>query len=384
MIRFLAIPEHESIKKRLTYIAQHSQVPHAQLFWGPEGSAQLTLALAFATYLNCQDRLSEDACGQCPSCLKMQKLIHPDVKFVFPTSATKQITGKEVVSNSFLKSWRSFVHEHPYGNASDWSYYAGSEHKQLHIPREEARHITQHVSLKPLEGAYKIVLIWLPEYLHHTAANALLKVLEEPPPHTVFLLVSTIPERLPSTIRSRTQQVHVPAFTDEAIAHLLNQQHSLPQEQLAQVITLANGNLNKALKLTGDTQGDDFSQFKAWMRLCYTQDLTQLVAQAESFQQLQKEGQRNFLVYALHMLREALLVRFTQRKLSRVTAEEQEFTERLGQSLAYGQIKAYSAWLNQACYYIGRNANPKILFLDLSLKMAQAFQKREQKGAYTS
>lgn len=372
---FLAIPGHKAIKKRLIYLAQHNQVPHAQLFWGPEGSAQLSLALAFATYLNCQDRLTEDACGQCPSCLKMYKLIHPDVKFVFPTSPTKQITGKEVVNNSLLKAWRSFVQEQPYGHVGDWSYHVGSEHRQLHIPREEARQITQHVSLKALEGGYKIVLIWLPEYLHHTAANALLKILEEPLPHTIFLLVSTTPERLFSTIRSRTQQVYIPTFTDEAIAHLLTQQYSLSQEQLTQVVTLANGNLNKALKLTGDMQGDDFGQFKSWMRLCYAQDLTQLIVQAERFQQLQKEGQKNLLVYTLHMLREALLMRFTQCKLSRITPEEQAFAKKLGKSLAYGQIKVFSTWLNQAFYYVERNANPKILFLDLSLKMAQAFQK---------
>jgi len=381
---FIDIPEHKPIKARLVYIAQHNQVPHAQLFWGPEGSAQLTLALAFATYLNCQHRLAEDACGQCPSCLKMHKLIHPDVKFVFPTSPTKQITGKEVVSNSFLKTWRSFIQEQPYGHASDWSYYMGTEHKQLSIPREEARHITQHVSLKALEGAYKVVLIWLPEYLHTTAANALLKVLEEPPPHSIFLLVSMAPERILTTIRSRTQQTHVPAFTDTAITHLLTQQHALPQEKLAQIVTLANGNFNQALKLAGDSQGDEFGQFKAWMRLCYAKNWTQLVAQAERFQQWPKEGQRNFLVYALHILREALLMRFTHHKLSRVTAAEQAFAKKLGQSLAYEQVKVFNTWLNQACYHIERNANPKLLFLHLSLNIAQVFQEHGQAVAQAS
>lgn len=372
-MRFIAIPAHQPIKKRLAHIAQHNQVPHAPLFWGPEGSAQLTLALAFATYLNCQHRLANDACGQCAACRKMHKLIHPDVKFVFPISPTKQITGKDVVSNSFLKTWRSFVQAYPYGNTSDWSYHLGSEHKQLAIPREEARHITQHISLKALEGAYKIVLVWLPEYLHPAAANALLKVLEEPPPNTIFLLVSMAPEKILNTIRSRTQPIHVPAFTNESIAHLLTQQHTLSQEQLTQVVTLADGNLNKALKLAVDAQGDDFKQFTTWMRVCYVQDLAQLVAQAEAFQQLSREEQKNFLVYALHMLREVLIIYFGRESLTRTTKTARVFNQKLGQALTYQQIKCYTTWLNQACNYLERNANPKLLLLDLSLRIARAF-----------
>lgn len=370
---FITIPAYQLIKKQLIHIAQQNQVPHAQLFWGPEGSAQLPLALAFATYLNCQHRLANDACGQCPSCQKMHKLIHPDVKFVFPTSPTRQITGKDVVSNSFLKPWRSFVQAHPYGNASDWSYYVGSEHKQLATPREEARHITQHVSFKALEGAYKVVLVWLPEYLHPASANALLKVLEEPPPYTIFLLVSVAPEKLMNTIRSRTQSIYVPAFTDESIAQLLAQQHDLAQEQIAQVVTLANGNVNKALKLAVDAQGDDLKQFATWMRACYAQDLGRLVVHAEAFQQLPREGQKNFLVYALHMLREVLIIHVGQTTLARTTKAEQAFNQKLAQTLTYQQLKCYATWLNQACNHLTRNANPKLLLLDLSLRIARAF-----------
>ncbi|MEM7383146.1 MAG: DNA polymerase III subunit delta [Bacteroidota bacterium] len=372
-MRFTAIPAQQSIKQQLLHVAQGNQVPHAQLFWGSEGSAQLPLALAFATYLNCQHRLHDDACGQCSSCRKMHKLIHPDVKFVFPTSAAKHITGKDVVSNSFLAPWRSFVHAYPYGSVSDWSYYVGSEHKQLAIPREEARHITQHVSFKALEGAYKVVLVWLPEYLHPTAANALLKVLEEPPPYTIFLLASIVPERIMGTIRSRTQAIYVPAFTDESIAHLLTQQHTLAPEQVAQVVTLADGNVSKALKLALDTQGGDLKQFATWMRACYAQDLERLVAQAEVFQQLPRAGQKNFLVYALHMLREVLIIHVGQTTLARTTKAEQALNQKLGQTLTYPQLKCYATWLNQACNHLTRNANAKLLFLDLSLRISRAF-----------
>lgn len=372
-MQFVPIPAHQPLKQQLIHVAQGNQVPHAQLFWGSEGSSQLSLALAFATYLNCQHRLADDACGQCPSCRKMHKLIHPDVKFVFPTSATKHIAGKDVVSNSFLGPWRSFVHAHPYGSIGDWSGYIGSEHKQLAIPREEARHIAQHVSFKALEGTYKVVLVWLPEYLHPAAANALLSVLEEPPPHTIFLLASIAPEKIMNTIRSRTQAIYVPAFTDEAITQLLTEHHTLAPEQIASVVTLADGNVNKAFKLAVDVQGDDLERFATWMRACYAQNLSQLVAQAEAFQQLPREGQRNFLAYALHMLREVLIMHVGQTSLARTTKTEQAFNQKLGQTLTYPQLKCYVTWINQACNQLTRNANAKLLWLDLSLRISRAF-----------
>ena len=370
---FAAIHGYTSIKRYLIHIAQTHQVPHAQIFRGPEGNASLSLALAFITYLNCRHRLREDACGQCDSCLKMKKLVHPDVKFVFPTSATKQITGKEVVSVNFLKTWRTFIHENPYGHASDWSYYLNSENKQLSISKEEARGIIQAISFKAFEGVYKVVLIWLPEYLHITAANALLKVVEEPSPRTLFLFVSIYPDRVIDTIHSRAQQIYIPAFTDQALSTMLLQKHPLDQEQLGQIRLLADGNLNKAFKLVENMAGGYFDDFKAWMRSCYSHNLTQLVAQAETFQKMPKVGQRNFLVYSLHMLREALVLNFIQVGLARVTHEEQEFTQKLRKTLTHQQIKEWITWLNHAHDCIERHVNPRILYLDLSLRIARTF-----------
>lgn len=373
-MHFAAIQGYEATKQRLLQMANTAQVPHAQLFWGPEGNASLPLALAFAAYLSCQNRLPEDACGQCASCKAMQKGVHPDVKFVFPTCATSKLTGKDVVSTNFLQPWRTFLHEQPYGQLRDWSHHLNSENKQLSIAREEAREIVQCVSYKAFEGKYKMVLIWLPEYLHPTAANALLKVLEEPPPHTLFLLVSVKPEKVLGTIRSRTQQVHIPAFTDEALASMLTQQQALAPTQLAQITLLADGNLNKALQLLAQTTGTYFDHFKAWMRLCYAHDWTQLVAQATAFQEMPKEGQKNFLAYALHMLRETLMASFAQAALARTTAIEQEFTQKLSKALTHQQIKTYATWLNQAHYYLERYVNAKMLYLDLSLKIARNFR----------
>ena len=373
-MRFAAIPGYHSPKKYLVNTLSAQQRPHAQLFWGPEGNASLPLALAFVTYLNCEQRTTEDACGRCPSCLQMQKLAHPNVKFVFPTSATKQITGKEVVSTNFLSLWRDFVQENPYRQAEDWSQYLDSASKQLSIGREEAREILQSVSLKAFNNQYKVVLIWLPEYLHSTAANALLKVIEEPPPRTLFLLVSTAPDRVLGTIRSRTQQLYVPPFTDEAMASLLKQQEELGEAQLRQIIMLADGNLNRALKLVKQMEGVYFDTFQTWMRLCYAQDFTKLLAHAEDFQAWSRVAQRNFLAYALHLLRAAVVLPFAAIGITRITQTEQVFVQKLRKNLTHAQLKTWITWLTRADYYLERNANPRILYLDLSLQLARSFQ----------
>lgn len=373
-MRFAAIQGYDTLKKYLVSIFTDQQVPHAQLFWGPEGNASLPLALAFVTYLNCEQRVEEDACGKCSSCLQMQKLAHPNVKFVFPTSATKQLAGKEVVSTNFLSLWRDFVRKNPYGQAEDWSQHLDGAGKQLSISREEARGILQNVSLKAFNNQYKVVLIWLPEYLHSTTANALLKVIEEPPPHTLFLLISAAPDRVLGTIRSRTQQVYIPAFTDEALADILKEREVLDQHQLKQITVLADGNMNKAFKLVKQMEGIYFNAFQTWMRLCYAHNFTKLLAQADEFQAWSKVEQRNFLAYALHLLREAVIMPFAEVGLTRVTQAERFFTQNLGKTLTTPKLKKWIMWLSQADYYLERNANPRMLHLDLSLKLTHSFK----------
>lgn len=372
-MQFAAIQSHQSLKERLIDQVRQHRVPHAQLFWGPEGNASLPLVRAFITYLYCQHPLKEDACGKCSPCRQVQKLVHPDVTFVFPTSTPQQTTPKGKGSTYFMKTWRSFLHEHPYGQASDWSCYLNSEKKQLSIAREETRGIVQGASLKGFENSYKVILIWLPEYLHPAAANALLKVIEEPPSATLFLLVSHNPEKVMETIRSRVQQIHVPAFTDEALVKMLEQRYTLEQERLTQIVLLAEGNFNKALKLVEKAEEKHFTRLRSWMRLCYACDFTQLTDEAANFQALPSADQRSFLVYALHLLREALVLHFAQNALTRIPSLEQAFVKKLKQQLKHQQVKTWINWLNKACYCIERNANPRLLYLDLSLRIAHNF-----------
>jgi DNA polymerase-3 subunit delta' len=180
-MRFEEIPGLADVKTKLLRTVEAGKVAHAQLFSGPEGSANLSMALAYATLLNCTNRNNEDSCGECASCKKADKLIHPDLHLIFPVSSAKNKTGKDVVSDTFISDWREFVFQNPYAGPMEWSMAFGGENKQLNISREESRNIIKKLSLKSYEGEYKIMLIWLVEYMHPSAANALLKLLEEPP-----------------------------------------------------------------------------------------------------------------------------------------------------------------------------------------------------------
>jgi len=380
-MQFANIPAHIQLKSRLIYLAKSGQIPHAHLFWGPPGSASLTLAMAFATYLNCHNQLPEDACGHCKSCVKMGHLTHPDLKFVFPIHTTKTSSESEVTSNHFLKMWYPFVQERPYGDLSDWSHHIGAEHKQLIIPTAEAKYINQYASFQVFEGPYKIILIWLPEYLHANAANALLKLVEDPPSKTIFLFVSMNANRLLSTLRSRLQQVFVPPFTDEATEQLIAQKHQLSPQKLSQIVGLAEGNLNKAYKLIAEIQDGFLEEFTDWMRACYAQDFTKLMKYVERFQEIQKENQKNFLIYSLYMMRQILLVQLGSEKMVRAYETERQLAEKLGQILNDMAIRKIYTWLNEAHYHIERNLNTKILFLNLSLRITEIFQEIRSKTA---
>ena len=372
-MHFAAIQGYASLKQRLIHMVQTGQVPHAQLFWGPAGSASLPLARAFVAYFHCQHRHATDACGRCPACRKVQKHIHPDVKFVFPTSAPRQRPGKGALGAQGLQHWRTFLQEQPYGLASDWSAHLGSEGKPLIIPKEAARGILQDVSLKAFVGQGRVILIWLPEYFHPAAANALLKVVEEPPRHTLFLLVSEQPAKVLGTLRSRMQLVYVPPCTDEALASLLTQERALSQTQLAQVLPLAGGSLSRARGLLAPGGEDYFARCKEWLRWCYAQDWPHLVAQAGVFQALPRAGQQHWLAYALHLLREAVVAHFGPGGLSKDTVAVQQFAWRLRQTLSQQQLRECIGWLDRAGYYLERHVHPKLLYLHLSLQIGSTF-----------
>lgn len=374
-MKFSDISGYESLKTQLIQSVVSDQIAHAQLFLGPQGGPNLALALAFSTFINCQNRTPEDSCGECAACQKNAKLVHPDVHFAFPVSATKKIKAKDVISIKFLSEWRNFVIQDPYNTAGGWNSYFGGENKQLNISRQESREIIKNLSLKPFEGLYKIMIIWLPEYMHPAAANALLKILEEPPRNTLFLLVSNDESKLLSTILSRTQIVHIRPFSDKEIKELLINQHFIEEDKAGQIAHLVDGNINEALRLAREVEDDSHKMFRDWMRLCYMGDLMELTKWTEKFNAMTKVAQQTLFHYGLSMMREALIVGNDELDLSRLMGEEFEFVKNFSKILSFESIEKISNILNEAFYHIERNAHSKILFLSVSLKIVEIFQK---------
>lgn len=365
---FQHIPGLENTKRTLIASVKNHHIAHGQLFFGAEGSAGLAMALAYATYINCENKQENDSCGECPACQKNLKYIFPDLHFVFPVSSTKTKT-KDISSRVFLKEWRTFLQENPYANLSQWGAFFGGENKQLSISVEESRGIIKTLSLKAFEGEYKILILWMPEMMNAASANAMLKVLEEPPAKTLFLLVTGDPEKIITTILSRTQLVRIPAFTDDEIVQELKGKYEVDEKKARQIAYLADGNMNEAFRLKEEIEENNEELFRDWMRTCYKRDYTDLVGRAEDFQKMGKEMQKNYFQFGLNMLRESLIFISAGQDLLRLQEKEQQFMENFSKVLDLGKIDAISQQLNQAYYHLERNANPKILFLDVSLRI---------------
>lgn len=359
---------HE-VKKYLINSVTSNHLAHAQLFIGPEGSANLAMALAFATYLNCESPNEDDACGVCPACIKTGKFVHPDLHFVYPVSATKKSGTKDLVSTSFISEWRTFLKEQPYGLISDWSNAYGGENKQGNISKLESRHIIKNLSLKAFEGKYKIMIIWMPEYMHPAAANGILKVLEEPPEKTIFLLVAHDINKLLTTILSRTQKVKIPAFSDDELeAYMMKK--GIESTKARQIVHMTDGNLNEALKLLDQAEDDTHKMFRDWMRFCFTRDFTKMVEWSDHYQKMNKVSQKTLLMYGLTMMRETLIANYSPGNLQRLQGEELDFIKNFSKVISADKMEKITDKLNQAYYHLERNANAKILFTDLSLRIA--------------
>lgn len=375
---FSSIPGLTETKEKLIKAIQNNHLAHALLFHGPEGSANLTMALALATYVNCKNPGATDACGQCDSCLKMAKLIHPDVGFTFPVPGSLMGDGEDNKKKvDILSPWRTFVINQPYGNLPDWNYHNSFDNKQLNISKNAAKQIIQTLSLKSFEGGYKIMLIWFPEYMHVNAANAILKILEEPPEKTLFLMITHQPDRLLTTILSRTQKILVRAFHDEEIKqHLISSNISTP-EAAAQIAPLADGSMREAFQLADQVQDENTVKFRNWMRICFNLEINNILAMSDEFFSSDKEAQKALLLTGLTVLRESLLKRSQLDTLMRTSPSDREFIENFSlKAMTEGKIiKLYEA-LNTAYYHLERNASPKIIFTDLSLGVARVLRNK--------
>ena len=367
-MKFSSIPGLTTLKEKLIQSVQAHKVPHAQLFSGPEGVPNLPLAIAFANFLHCEDR-DDNACGKCSACQKNFKYIHPDTHFIFPISNIKNEKDEDSFKANTLKRWREFLISNPYGNLNDWVTFYGGEDKNNIISKDASRDIIKTLSLKPFESQYKVMIIWQPETMHPSAANGILKILEEPPSHTYFLLVSNSPDQLMSTILSRTQRINVPYLSDQEIISFLIQNKGLEEGRAQKITTLSNGNLNVALSLSSQEENNYFQTFSQWMRLCFKNDTGSLVTLADEYHNLDKLHQKNILSYGLTMMRETLMD-WSSSGLQRALGEELQFIQRFSKVMNLTKIEGCSQLFNQAQYHIERNGSAKMIFLDTSLKLA--------------
>lgn len=366
---FREVIGQEEVKKKFLLEVKENRIPHAQLICGPEGIGKLPLAIAYARYLLCTNPTEEDACGICPSCVKLNKLAHPDLHFVFPI--VKKKGGKDVVCDDYIKEWRNFVLSNPYFNQNHWLKEIGSENSQAIIYAKESDEIVRKLSLKSSEGGYKVMIIWLPEKMNAVCANKLLKMLEEPPAKTIFLLVSENPDLMLSTILSRAQRVNVRKIEEESIAEALKRSYGLTENDAQTIAHISNGSFIRAMEtihLNEETKLF-FELFVSLMRLSYQRKIREMKAWSEQLAGMGRERQKNFLEYAQRMIRENFIFNFHRNELTYMNIDELNFATRFSPFVNERNAMGIMEELSMAQQHIEQNVNAKMIFFDFSLKM---------------
>jgi len=389
-MQFQDVIGQQRVKQHLTEMVEHNRLSHALLFLGKEGSGALPLALAFAQYIIChkvannepvgpslfgeaaEPRLMPtDSCGQCPACTKAGGLVHPDVHFTFPVITKK--AGQPPLSADYIAEWREFLQLYPYGNVYDWLQAIGAENKQGNITAAECNDIIRKLSLKSFESPYKILILWMPEYLGKEG-NKLLKLIEEPPANTLFILVAESEEQILSTILSRCQLVKVPALETADIQTALQSRNGTAPDVAARTAAIAEGNYREALHLLQHADEDFYNLLREWLNAAIRNRPIAQVKVVEEISRLGRENQKQFLKYFTHLLQQAIKLQVLsgaalEERMAALSPNEQDFAQRLNKAAGLAQQQAIVEELDKAAYYIERNANAKILFHALTIRL---------------
>lgn len=373
-MQFIKIIGHKDVKSRLISGVRDTRISHAQLFLGKEGSGTLAMAIAYAQYISCENKLEQDSCGECDSCIKYEKLIHPDLHFVFPV-ATNAAVKKNPISANFLTSWREAILNDNYLTLEGWQNCLETGNKQLSITKDESIDILKKLSLKTYESEYKIMIIWYPEKFNISSANKLLKIIEEPPSKTLFLLVAQDAEQIITTILSRTQLVKVKQIDEVDLQAAIVARYQLPEGEAANVARLSHGDFNQTQKLIEHSGSEELYQnlFVDWMRSAFKGNVPGLIEWTEEIAKTTfgREKQKHFLKYSLHLFRESLMNNYGDDSLERRNPKEHQFLKKFAPYIHGANCIEVIELFNDAIYHIERNANPKILFLDVSLKLTK-------------
>ncbi len=365
---FKDIIGQKEIKNRLIEEVKEGRIPHALLFCGPEGNGKLPLAIAYARYICCENP-GNDACGVCPSCIKFNKLIHPDLHFVFPV--IKKKGSSRAVSDDYINVWRNYVTDYPYFTLNNWVKEMGAENQQALIYVHESDEILRKLSLKSSQGGYKIMIIWLPEKMNADCSNKLLKILEEPPTKTLFILVSEQPEMLLTTIISRCQRFYIPAVNIEDMKAMIMTKFGIQDADAQEIAHISQGNVLRALDAiqTSKEHKEFFELFVSLMRLCYQRKIREMKQWSDLVAGMGRERQKNFLEYCQNMIRENFMYNFHSPTLNYMNSEEKSFSSRFAPFVNEKNIIGIMNELSEAQIHIEQNVNAKMVFFDFSLKM---------------
>jgi DNA polymerase-3 subunit delta' len=365
----------EDIQQQLIRSTETNRLGHANIILAPEGAGGLPLGLAFAQYLVCENKQPDGACAQCQACIKAGKYIHPDIHFSYPVIPRKP--GDKPVSSDYAAEWREFIDTHPYGNAYDWLQFIGAENKQGNITAMECQDIIRKLSLKSFESTYKILLMWMPEYLGNEG-NRLLKLIEEPPDNTIFLLVAENQEQILATILSRTHLIKVNPLPKEVVVDALVKRANIPAAKARQAATIASGNYREALYMLQHSDDDYHELLRNWLNYIFTGNRVALQGWVEGIAsaKMGRENQKQFLRYFINLLEHTLRLKYIDRSQLAFSEEETDFAFKLQKLADLHQMEQIMQELDNACYYIERNANAKLLFHALSIKLQYIFKKR--------
>ena len=371
---FKDIIGQSAAKEFLIQAVSQNRLSHAQLFLAPEGTGGLPLALAFAQYLVCTDRHDGDACGQCGPCKRAAQLIHPDIHFSYPVIPRK--SGDKPVATDYASEWREFVTQYPYGNAFDWLQFIGAENRQGNIPAAECQDILRKLNLKSYESEYKILVMWYPEFLGKEG-NILLKLIEEPPEKTLFILVAENADQLLETLISRTQPVRLHFLSLQEISSALSSRAGAEESEAFRLATLAEGSYREALQLMQHSMGDDLLEvLRDWLNAALRVKPRELQEWIDEMAKTGRERQKQFLRYFLHEIEHAVRLKYLSTQELPFPEKERKFAASLQKMADSRKLTRLMKALDEACFHIERNVNAKILFHALSIRMRDILKGR--------
>lgn len=377
-MQFKDIIGQEAVKQKLINSVRENRVPHAQLFLGSVGSGTFPLALAYTQYILCPNRTATDSCGVCPSCQKISKLVHPDVHFVFPSAANKKVK-KDPESDLFIEEWRNFVlANNAYFDAQSWYQSLDIENKQGYISVRDAATLQRKLNLKAYEGDYKVGIIWMAEKMRVDTANKLLKLLEEPPEKTVFLLIAEDQDELLATIRSRTALMKIPRIENDALQQALEEKFDCSENEAHDAAMIAEGDWLAACRYVNDKDDEKFffQTFQQWMRLCFLNAMGQLIDFASNIKTIGRERQKELLNYGLKVVRNAMLINNNLSDLVMLPNDEKTFVTKFAPFINPANTMQINELFEESINQIERNGNAQIIFLDDSFKLVLLLKKK--------